>query len=284
MPGTAFAFSAPEAYFEAAGAGGGGGRWFTGSQADGFGCSVCHGAEPSQRTFPLYLTGLPGRYVPEQQYDVQLSWPEFSQRYRELRPDPTLPPLPEAPFPNMGLVGELVAQSGEGSGTIEIGVAPPVLEELCESVSANIRPRLAVRLYQVRAGVAPLLIRPDEDGVLRCESRQLAQRCIMAMISCGAQQVRFRWTAPPQYEGTLWFSAGFVASEALSGTTAGDSVFESTVPVIPASSPTGFYQESLENASCAVAGAGRRPTHAVAAWPVFAALVWWRTRRRGRRR
>src|SRR5688572_5967785 len=56
---SAHAFSSPEAYVEQPYTGGGGGRWFSGSPAEGFGCSVCHSAAPGQREFPLYVAGLP---------------------------------------------------------------------------------------------------------------------------------------------------------------------------------------------------------------------------------
>src|SRR5687767_4603827 len=57
--GTAHAYSAPEAYAELAYQGGGEGRWFTGSPADGFGCGVCHTPAAGQREYPLYVQGLP---------------------------------------------------------------------------------------------------------------------------------------------------------------------------------------------------------------------------------
>lgn len=52
--------------------GGGGGRYFTGSTSDGFGCAVCHlgGITPI-----VQLTGLPEKeYIPGMSYDVQLTW------------------------------------------------------------------------------------------------------------------------------------------------------------------------------------------------------------------
>lgn len=51
---------------------GGGGRFFTGSPVDGFGCSVCHsgGLEPQ-----VVFQGLPaGEYVPGTIYDVEVTW------------------------------------------------------------------------------------------------------------------------------------------------------------------------------------------------------------------
>src|SRR4029077_7960968 len=113
-------------------------------------------------------------------------------------------------------------------------------------------PRLGVKLYQVRPGLDPLLIKPDSTGFMRCDARQLGQRCIIALTSCGAQEVRFTWTAPPTSEGPIWFSAGFVASEALSGTFEQDSVQEFSSPLLQAGTPGASYQETLRSACASV--------------------------------
>lgn len=52
--------------------GGGGGRFFTGSPVDGFGCSVCHRGAPEPQ---VSFRGLPAaEYVPGAVYDVEVSW------------------------------------------------------------------------------------------------------------------------------------------------------------------------------------------------------------------
>jgi hypothetical protein len=67
------AFSNPETYDELSELGGGGGRWFTGSPADGFGCDVCHQGGAGVE---LSVTGLPlDAVVPGMAYEVTLSWP-----------------------------------------------------------------------------------------------------------------------------------------------------------------------------------------------------------------
>lgn len=73
LPLQARAFSDPHAYADAADVGGGAGRWFTGSSADGYGCDVCHtggaGAD-------LAISGLPlDGFVPGRAYEVSVSWP-----------------------------------------------------------------------------------------------------------------------------------------------------------------------------------------------------------------
>jgi hypothetical protein len=250
------AYSTPDAYMERPAQGGGGGRWFTGSPADGFGCSVCHTSAPEQRVFPLYVAGLPtAGYTLAGRQEIALSWPEFAARWRELRPDPTAAPLPGAPSPAVGLVLELIAESGRGSGVIEIDTRSAQPEQLCEQTRPNLQPRIGVKLFQVRAGIDPLPIRPDSNGLLRCEAHKLGQRCVLALTSCGAEQLRFTWTAPSTWEGPIWFSAGFVASEALAGTPEHDAVQEISVPIVQADSAGAAYEQTLRSA-CGVARAG----------------------------
>src|SRR5688572_11632502 len=111
------AYSTPDAYVELPGQGGGGGRWFSGSPADGYGCSVCHSSAAGQKQFPMYVTGLPlDGYTLAEAREVVLSWPELTQRWREIKPDPMQPSVPGAPTPAMGMVAELVAESGKASG------------------------------------------------------------------------------------------------------------------------------------------------------------------------
>jgi hypothetical protein len=277
------AYSTPEAFIEPASQGGGGGRWFSGSPADGFGCSVCHSAGPGQRELPLYVTGLPlSGYTLGEQREIVLSWPELSARWRELKPDPMQPAVPGAPVPAMGMVAELVAESGKASGVIEIrgGTATPL--EQCEITRPNLKPRLAAKMFQVRAGTAPFLVKPDASGTLRCEARHLGQRCIIALSSCGAQQLRFIWTAPSSQEGPIWFSGGLVASEQRSNTPETDAVYEVSVPMLQAGASDSRYQETVRG-TCSIAAARERDRASVMAWLLLAASALL-VRRASRRR
>lgn len=90
--------------------GGGGGRWFTGSPADGFDCSVCHaGGEP----LALDIIGLPVEgWIPGQSYDVAIGWA-----------DPTA---------HVALLAEFARADGAGIG--EVALSPEDLllpEERC---------------------------------------------------------------------------------------------------------------------------------------------------------
>src|SRR5262249_50188347 len=66
------AFSDPYRFNDDVLAGGGGGRWFTGSPADGYGCDVCHAGA---RLRGIIVQGLPERYLPGTMYDIQIDWP-----------------------------------------------------------------------------------------------------------------------------------------------------------------------------------------------------------------
>lgn len=77
LPASARAYSDPSLYPEPVDIGGGGGRWFTGSSADGFACDVCHtgGTGPN-----ITVGGLPDEGItPGAHYDIFLSWPANAQ-------------------------------------------------------------------------------------------------------------------------------------------------------------------------------------------------------------
>jgi hypothetical protein len=278
------AYSTPDAYSENPFSGGGGGRWFSGSPADGFGCSACHSSSPTQRPFPMYVTGLPLHgYALAESREIVLAWPEFAQRWRELRPDPTMPRPPDQPAPAMGMIAELVAESGKASGTIEIRTATAGPDELCEQTRPNLQPRIGVKLFQVRAGLPPLLIKANAQGVLRCDSRQLGQRCIVALTSCGAKQARFVWTAPSTQEGPIWFAAGFVASEALASTPENDAVHEIAIPMVERTGAGARYEEVLHGGGCTLSGSARRTagaSHSFAFGAIAALAIARRLRRK----
>jgi hypothetical protein len=72
---TARAFSDPQAYEDPVDIGGGAGRWFTGSSADGYGCNVCHSGKAGA---DLAVSGLPVEgYIPGRAYEVALTWPPY---------------------------------------------------------------------------------------------------------------------------------------------------------------------------------------------------------------
>jgi hypothetical protein len=88
-------------------AGGGGGRWFTGSPADGYGCAVCHIGPAAQG---VVVQGLPERYQPGVTYDIYIAWPTTERI--------------------AGLV-ELTDAQGHGAGTVGITDGPAPAAESC---------------------------------------------------------------------------------------------------------------------------------------------------------
>ncbi len=143
--------------------GGGGGRYFTGSPADGYTCKVCHrgGAAPPLRILGLPLSG----YVPGTSYEVTVDWPDSLQ--------------------HISLELEITDEAGIGAGTVR---TPPDKElqpsELCMGTT-------------IGAGtVLPIL-----------------NRTIMQMPDCGAQQLRFLWTAPAQDRGPVRLAGSIVSTD-----------------------------------------------------------------------
>ncbi len=96
--------------------GGGGGRYFTGSTSDGYGCAVCHlgGTTPV-----VQLRGLPEReYVPGMGYDVEITW--------------LFPQVKHA------LNLELVTPQGAAGGTITLPDEAALLpDERCDAEHGN---------------------------------------------------------------------------------------------------------------------------------------------------
>ena len=124
VPTVAFAFSSSDRFSVNASDGGGGGRYYTGSLADGYDCSVCHGR---QREADWQLTGLPDRaYVPGQVYDIEITWP--------------------APAPSSAVALEWVDTSGFGAGETAL-FANDMLESIDRCQGSGSSARVAARGY-----------------------------------------------------------------------------------------------------------------------------------------
>jgi hypothetical protein len=140
----------------------------------------------------------------------------------------------------MGIIAEFVAESGIGSGVVEIPRKPASAPELCvfppNSASSII--------YRVQPGEEP-------SEVSRCEANSVGQRCVIAVKACGAQELRLRWTAPPQPDDSIWFAGGFVATDRVSGNPQSDSVAEFAGALQPLGAGTG-HESALEG-GCNVA-------------------------------
>jgi hypothetical protein len=263
----AHAFSEPRTYFFDAKFGGGGGRWFTSSPAEGHGCAVCH---TGGGTAKLQISGLPNDgYALGATYEISLAWPEFAARAQMLRatsPEPS----------SLGLIAELVSESGLGTGRLElIAEGARLPSEQCQNPPGP----SAVELYFVRPGEPT-----DEDPQSSCDATALGQRCMFAVISCAAEQARFRWTTPLQSVGPIWFSAGFVTADAVSSTPDRDAVLEVASPMLPATSSAERYESTLEG-GCRIARApGGAGADSHAYWRAMALPLGVSLLRVGRRR
>jgi hypothetical protein len=116
-PVRARAFSDPATFQNDVAEGGGGGRFFTGSPADGYTCNVCHrGAEsPDIEISGLPLTG----YTPGTAYEITIDWPDD--------------------FENVALALELDDAHGKAVGRLRLPPQDELLEpERCVPVSAGI--------------------------------------------------------------------------------------------------------------------------------------------------
>ncbi|MEY4512567.1 MAG: hypothetical protein RLZZ450_4689 [Pseudomonadota bacterium] len=129
VPTGSYAFYDPADFAAPALEGGGGGRFFTGSPADGQTCSTCHsGGQPPG----VDVAGLPARYVPGATYELAVTW-----------------------SPALGDVGatlEVTDEHGGPAGTLALPPAYAVRDdELCEPHSQRL---LATKLMHTVDGRA----------------------------------------------------------------------------------------------------------------------------------
>ncbi|MFI5306233.1 MAG: hypothetical protein ACHQ53_02710 [Polyangiales bacterium] len=111
------AFSDAEGFGKPVEAGGGGGRWFTGSATDGFTCGVCHhgGQSPDLSIFGLPLKG----YTPGTAYEITIDWP--------------------GDIENVAFTAEVADRAGQRAGGIRLPPDDELLDsELCAPVEAHI--------------------------------------------------------------------------------------------------------------------------------------------------
>lgn len=205
----------------------GAGRYFTGSPADGYSCEVCH-SNPRNYSFPLTHKGLPlDGYVPGKQYKIEISWPEATAAYMTAKT--------QGLNPVATLVAEFIAEDGGPAGTLSFSNAaetnPLAFSRLyCETLS-TLPPEEQADAYGMNLYVQDTASRPIEltlnptsktarafNGSCKVEhgkdedGREYERRCIVALKPCGAQGMKFTWTAPDEWRGPIWFSAGFVTT------------------------------------------------------------------------
>jgi hypothetical protein len=111
---TAHAFSDPAYFGQATVAAGGGGRYFTGSPADGYTCKVCHEGGPETK---LRIVGLPlAGYHTAERYEIVITWPNAAKKF--------------------ALAMELTDEQGKPAGTVRLPPSDEITaEEFCEPAS-----------------------------------------------------------------------------------------------------------------------------------------------------
>jgi hypothetical protein len=183
-PPAAEAYSNFNDYTRSIQEGGGGGRLFTGTPADGYGCDVCHkGAEGAN----LDVVGLPtSGYVPGQSYEVALIWP--------------------ATTPHVALMAEITDASGRPSGTTAL-VSYASWQEGERCASGGFPAADVCRSAGAGSGCCRDL-EPNRDA---CSFP--GERSVLWVGDCGSRFARFVWTAPSAVSGDLWFSTEMVTSD-----------------------------------------------------------------------
>lgn len=268
--GKARAFSDPSLYgkYPSEQLGGGGGRYFTGSPADGYGCSVCHTA-PVDYHWPLYQSGLPvDGYIPGNPYTVRLQWPEAAAWAQQ------------SGSPMTSLTAEFVAEDGGPAGTLEnVALVLHRTSELCTSGDTTL---FAHSIMQLAEGVDPVAEPLDPDGQQPCVADgEGKRRCVLTVRPCGSSEVQVRWRAPEQWGGPIWFSAGFVVTDrASSQPNDNDYVTELSIPINPIAD--GATYETTLSGGCSVSNQLGRSPRTPLAWLALlsiAALAWRRARR-----
>lgn len=263
------AFSDPTYFGKAPKEGGSSGRWFTGAPTDGYDCSVCHTGSKGE---DLVVTGLPKNgYITDQDYQIRIAWPVTAARTHNLyRQDPPPPALPRAQLV-AEFASEIVSQTESTSGSIlQATLASLTDPETC----ASKQKRFGYSLYRQPHN-------KDPELVSACSTENLT-RCLIAVKGCGSEEVRINWTAPSKNEGPIWFSVGFVATDAASSSPDGDQVSVVTIPIPPAGTE---YQQQLGQ-SCAVAApaaAGQDGAVAIGSFVFVVSMFGWRSRRRQRK-
>jgi hypothetical protein len=259
-----WAFSQPSYYPRPALLGGGGGRWFTGSAADGFSCRVCHSGGQS---WPMHLSGLPELgYVPGQTYDIRVTWPEFTEHAELIKQAPQTPTAMgmEHAGPDMSILVELSTANGVTAGAFDMNYTdiaqPSRSDEWCQHLEGV----PASQLFDTKATA------PDQP-VIRCDPQSPDQRCLLAVQVCGAQTLRFWWTAPSTDVGPVWFNAGLVATDQLSADPTQDGVTEVAQPIFPAASAGSRYVQVIDQ-GCSVLDLKPRSRR----WPL-GWLAWFST-------
>jgi hypothetical protein len=253
VPSSVHAYSSFGDYARAIEEGGGGGKFFTGTPADGYTCDVCHSGGAAA---PLDVTGLPpAGYVPGQTYQIAFQWPAAA-----------LAAAADA-APHVALMVELTDTNGVSAGTSSL--LPYAQWTDAEKCAQDAFPAADL----CRGGEQPGCCR-DLDAT-RDACSFPGERSMFWMLECGARAARFNWTAPAEALD-VWFSATMLTSNA-GNDAAGDGVTLVRRRIYPASGSTARVGAV---GSCQLQ-AGERARPSALLWFVLAGTAWRiRVRRR----
>jgi hypothetical protein len=246
----AWAFSAVESFGYKAARAGGGGRYFTGSPADGYTCRVCHsgGAEPTLGVLGLPLAG----YVPNTRYEIIVDWSHTAG--------------------NLAAVVEITDTKGRRAGSIHL---PPVSEtddpEFCPAVNEG-DPSPASSVVGVPPEGRATEYCGDATAAPPAECRQ-----VVSVTACGAARLRFLWNAPGADVGPVWIAGSTVLSDGQSDV-GGDGVSDFSRVIGSPSVPAVLASKTRSGCSALATPA------ACQWWPGIVAIAlarrWWRRTRR----
>jgi hypothetical protein len=250
-PGAARAYSSFADYVRPIHEGGGGGRLFTGTPADGYGCKVCHrGAQGA----PLHIEGLPANgYQPGHSYPITLRWP--------------------ATTPHVALMAELTDAAGRPVGSTALApYASWEIGERCETAGGP--PAADVCRVDAAGGQCCRDLDPTRDS---CSFPN--ERSVLWVLDCGSRHARMVWTAPPASAGDIWFSTEMVTSN-LQFDAIGDGVTSMRTLIRPA----GVAKELRSAVGGCGAVPGMRTRRSALLGLTLGPLLWalWRARRTNR--
>jgi hypothetical protein len=197
-PRAALAYSEVRHFAYPSSVGGGGGRFYTGSPADGYTCRICHagGAVPKVRVQGLPLDG----YRPSTEYEVTVDWWDGEA---------------------LSAAVEVTDSEGRPAGTLRLPAESTVeSSERChQSASEPVAGTLLA--------VPDPSHRSDLTALDACNGEAASDGCrqVLSVPACGAGRVRFAWRAPSWDVGPIWFSGAVVNSND-DGNTTDDGVAE----------------------------------------------------------
>jgi hypothetical protein len=215
LPLPASAFSDPVNFGLAPLASGGGGRYFTGSPADGYTCKVCHagGPEPQLTVLGLPLSG----YRPNERYEITVSWPDEVHKF--------------------GAALELTDLRGQPAGTLQLPSEGEIqAPEFCEPATDGI---LAAALTRTASGRQ--VINLPDCGAKRIRFLWTAPARDVGPVWFAGSSVWSDGESDPDHDGVTDFGRVLSSPSVASSTTANCSIVRGGTRQAGAGSALGMW-------------------------------------------